>query len=1045
MSFQIRADGIMDPEGRYPNPLTGQPYSKAYRYMAMEKRKEDGRQDGWVQFDTWRDRIDIIKKIHKSNILLVKIPPGTGKTVIIPKLLLHYFGYQKPIICTGPKQVTVEKAAEFAAKCLDVPYYAMDDKGDEMKNPDREHGDNRYPTGLRLVGYKHGNEKRMSNASTKLLFTTDGWIKENIIRDDANLSKYGGVIVDEVHERSVNIDIVIALLMDIIKRRPDFKVIFVSATMDLNLFEDYMKRINLGSAYSIYTLPDSKAPYKRTLVKDSNRVDSMQLVDVVYKKINEIILNPQLPVGNILAFVTSDPETGKIKKKIEKNMKNYPINNKPYPIAFSRITPQKEQKLATDKNSLQTIKPTPDAPQGFARKVVIGTNVVESSVTFDDPLVYVIETGLSFEKIYNATHYCFNTGKFEIARSSIEQRCGRTGRTSDGTCYQLYRQSDFDNFKEFTPPKILQEDLTGDFLNIIIMPMNGNLQKGLAFLSRMIEPPKNYQPAIYRAYNNLLNMDMIDSAGNITMLGRICNSFNKFDLKIAKMVVGSFYLQCHNLAIPLGAILQTVLGFDDIFFKPPGMDTDFALERQYEANIKRLKDDRGDHMTLLRIYYFWVNSPDPNTFAEENGLELRTLRKIQLAEKDLMKEAEKIVPYLDNLKLFNMPNLIPGVQAGGYESYTKLDNFQPYRFDGQVDYEESYDDDNDALRGGGESSSSSDVSNDETDIQSMSRMPHYEEIDNIIHTMHGGLGNADDGNGKITTSLLNNLASRRDAVNSKAIIQNYNTNAKLFDISSSYGGGRSNDDSRASRDDSSNPVQKNKLQTYKNARTRNRRTKKHTNHLISNLAFERHLSTQYGGDKPPGTKPDTKPGAKPDTKPGAKPDTKPGAKPDTKPGTKPGAKPDTKPGIKPGAKPYKKDDKKATPDDIEVRKRLERNNKIMEVITLKGLPQKTLEIPADNINRLYAALFYGYSNNIASYTGSGKKYNVKFSPEKGSINKTVFDYNTTNPTPEWVIYHEFSITKSQGRPDDARMSIVSELKQQDFLTFLDINDIRKLL
>lgn len=79
MSFQIRADGIMDPEGRYPNPLTGQPYSKAYRYLAMEKRKPDGRQDGWVQFDTWRDRIDIIKKIHKSNILLVKIPPELVK------------------------------------------------------------------------------------------------------------------------------------------------------------------------------------------------------------------------------------------------------------------------------------------------------------------------------------------------------------------------------------------------------------------------------------------------------------------------------------------------------------------------------------------------------------------------------------------------------------------------------------------------------------------------------------------------------------------------------------------------------------------------------------------------------------------------------------------------------------------------------------------------------------------------------------------------------------------------------------------------------
>ena len=1035
MSFQIRADGIMDPEGRYPNPLTGQPYSKAYRYLAMEKRKPDNRQDGWVQFDTWRDRIDIIKKIHKSNILLVKIPPGTGKTVIIPKLLLHYFGYQKPVICTGPKQVTVEKSAEYAAKCLDVPYYAMDDKGDEIKNPEREQGNNRYPTGLRLVGYKHGNEKRMSNASTKLLFTTDGWIKENIIRDDANLSKYGGVIVDEVHERSVNIDIVIALLMDIIKRRPDFKVIFVSATMDLDLFQDYMKRISLGNAYSTYTLQESKSPYTRTLVKDIKRVDSMQLVDVVYKKINEIILNPRLPVGNILAFVTSESETGKIKKKIEKNMKNYPINNKPYPIAFSRITSQYEQKLATDKNSLQTIKPTPDAPQGFARKVVIGTNVVESSVTFDDPLVYVIETGLSFEKIYDAKNYCFNTGKFEIAQASIDQRCGRTGRTCDGTCYQLYRQTDFDKFTEFTPPKILQEDLTGDFLNIIIMPMNGNLQKGLEFISRMIEPPKNYQATIYRAYNNLLNMDLIDSAGNITLLGRICNSFNKFDLKIAKMIVGSFYLQCSSLAIPLGAILQTVMGFDDIFYKPPGIDEDPALERQYEANIKRLKDDSGDHMTLLRLYYFWLNAPDPDAFAEQNGLKINILKNIQNAEKDLMKEVQKVAPYITNLKLFNMPNLIPGVQAGGmFESNgmegleeVNISNFKPYRFDGEVDYEE--DGEYDLLGGSADADSdfeSDSISSDEEEqeLHTITKMPTSKEIDDMIYKMRGGLGgvnsldNAVYGDGKLTSLLLNNLGKdSRDAFNSKTSIQDYNTTPNLYDIFGSNGGGRSNNDSGSSRNNSTS--QKNRMQKRKTLinRTGYSGTKYNPN-LITTLAFEKQQLSSLDG----------------------------GAKPETAKKAQPNPKAQTDPKAQPAPKDQKEQkEQKNKVDDTEIKKRLERNKKIMEVITLKGLPQKTLTLPADDLSRLRAALFYGYSNNIAAYTGTDKKYHVKFSPEKGSINKTVFDYNTTNPPPAWVIYHEFSITKSSGRSVDAKLSIVSELKQQDFLTFLDINEIRKQL
>jgi HrpA-like RNA helicase len=1035
MSFQIRADGIMDPEGRYANPLTGQPYSKAYRYLAMEKRKPDGSQDGWVQWATWRDRVDIIKKIHKSNVLLVKIPPGTGKTVIIPKLLLHYFGYQRAVLCTGPKQITVEKNAEYAAKCLDVPYFMTNDRGDELKNPEIQGTDKRIPTGLRLVGYKHGNEKKMSNASTKLLFTTDGWVKETILRADSNLANYGGVIVDEVHERSVNIDIVIALLMDIIKRRPDFKVIFISATMDLDLFQDYMKRIGLGSAYTIYTLPDNQisTPFRRDLVKDTKRMDSMQIVDIVYKKINEIVLNPKLPIGNILAFVTSDGETGKVKKKILKNMNNYPINNKPYPLAISRMTPPHEQKLATDKNSLATIKPTPEAPQGFARKVIIGTNIVESSVTFDDPLVYVIETGLAYEKIYDAKNYCYNTGKYEITKASIDQRCGRTGRTCDGTCYQLYRQSDFDNFKEFTAPKILQEDLTGDFLNIIIMPMNGNLQKGLEFLARMIEPTKNYQPAIYRAYSNLLNMDFIDAAGNITMLGRLCNSFNKFDLKIAKMVIGSFYLQCSNLAIPLGAILQTVMGFDDIFLKPLGMEDDPALERQYEANIRRLKDDRGDHMTLLRLYYFWVNSPDPNAFAEQYGLNLNNLRKIQYAEKDLMKEAEKVAPYLANLKLFNVPNLIPGVQAGGNNcdlasqrcvqaggvsaEVADLANFKPYRFDGEVDYEESEDDE--LLEGGAIDDDASDSSDDEHELRALDNMPSADEVDSIIREMHGGVGGlsglerADIPMEKRTNLLLNNLAKREsigggakndiyawNSSNSATVIQDPNTIPKLSNHISSNGGGRRTDDSRQFGNDTTTN-QKTRLQTPGSTGTRKRirgtRTRGHT--LISNLAFERSSLAILDG----------------------------GAAKDKHAKDK---------------QPIDKDN----PIDPEMTKKLERNKKIMEVITMKGLqPQKTLSLPADDVGRLHAALFYGYSNNIAAYTGSGKKYHVKFSPEKGSINKTTFDYNTANPTPAWVLYHEFSVTKTPGRPDDAKLSIVSELRQQDFLTFLDINEIRKQL
>ena len=939
MSFQIRADGIMDPEAKYPNPLTGQPYSKAYRYLAMEKRKADGKQDGWVQFATWRDRIDIIKKIHKSNILLVKIPPGTGKTVIIPKLLLHYFGYQRPVLCTGPKQITVQSSAEYAAKCLDVPYNVMDDKGDEIKP-----AENNYlpiPTKYRFVGYKHGGQKNMANSSTKLLFTTDGSVKETILRNDANLSKYGGVIVDEVHERSVNIDIVIALLMDIVKRRPDFKVIFLSATMDLDLFQEYLKRINLGNAYSIYTLPDTEvvAPFKRTIINDTKKIDSMQIVENVYKKINEIILNPQLPIGNILAFVTSDPETNKIEKKIFKNMKNYPIHNKPYPIAFSRITPQPKQDLATKKNTLKTIAPTAEAPQGFSRKVIIGTNVVESGITFDDSIIYVIETGLSFEKVYDPKNYCYNYSKTDITKASIEQRCGRTGRTSNGTCYQLYRKSDFDKFNDFTPPKILQEDISKDFLNIIVMPMNGNVQKGLEFISRMIEPPKNYQHSIYRAYNNLLNMDFIDAAGNFTNLGRICNSFNIFDLKIAKMIVGSFYLRCTHLAIPLGAILQTVQGFDDIFNKPPGMEDDPALEKQYIDNIKRLKDDRGDHITLLRLYYFWINSPEPNEFAEKKGLNIKTLNNIQKTENDLMKEVEKATPYIKSLNLFL------GEQTGGGNAYNyNISNFRPYRFDGEVDYEDDDDDDyeyKDKKIGGGDNNGGddgdekkedytlfggTDSSDDSSDDELYFKDVSEEEINRELFKMNGGLSalsvldDAVDNNRKNSNLLLKELEHKGgfitdDAINNTTFFQNANTNTNLSNNIGINVGGMVSNDFRLFGNDSTELQKGGRMQTHKNnTRTNRTRTNNNTKTIKSSLSFD----NNYNG--------------------GARDEKEEKAKLDKAKLEKEKAKLEKEKVEK--AKLEKARLEKEKEQYEAMRKTIERNKKIMEVITLKGLQPK---------------------------------------------------------------------------------------------------------
>mgnify|MGYP006222826407 FL=1 len=119
-TFKIRSDGLFDPEGKYPNPLTNQPYSKLYTKLSLPKEPK-----GWSLLTAYKDRIKLLQKIHKNKILIVSLPTGVGKTVIIPKLLLHYFGYEKKIIVTTPRQETTASHGVWASTLLDVPLFHL--------------------------------------------------------------------------------------------------------------------------------------------------------------------------------------------------------------------------------------------------------------------------------------------------------------------------------------------------------------------------------------------------------------------------------------------------------------------------------------------------------------------------------------------------------------------------------------------------------------------------------------------------------------------------------------------------------------------------------------------------------------------------------------------------------------------------------------------------------------------------------------------------------------------------------------------------------
>jgi len=627
-TFKIRSDGLFDPEGKYPNPLTNKPYSKIYATKALSKEPK-----GWSLLTAYTDRIKILKKIHNNKILIVSLPTGVGKTVIIPKLLLHYFGYEKKIIVTTPRQETTSSHGEWASILLDVPLFHLDDKGDTLidKNNTNNEYNGKYPTGLKIVGYKHGDDKQhFDKRTTKLLFTTDGSVKGMITGSDPYLEDYGGIVIDEVHERSLDIDTVISLVVNILKKRPDFKIIFMSATMDISIFEDYFKRIGYGYDYSIYSLPEAETTYPivhklQTKKGPSNAIGiSMMAYDKVLEIMKKIEDSKDADdkIGNILIFLASESDIKTLIKKINNNIKIFHNDNKPMVYKLTSKTDKSEINNATGE----------DVPKGYARKIIIATPMAESSITFKGNLKYIIDSGIAYTTSFDATRYCFVNGKNYITQANIGQRCGRTGRTCEGECIQLYSKDQFDNFNEFTQPKILEEDFTKNLLNLLKLRENeNNIQKTLNFVKNMIEPFGHFKDYVKVAYSNLKEMDFIDPNGDLSSLGLICSDgFDKFDIKIAKMIICGHFFNCIEYTIILGAILHHVVNLSDIIIELPDEDKQNKLKLEhYNKTINNLIYSESDHITLLIIVNNYLNAKDPFAFTKNNYLNNKLLLEIK--------------------------------------------------------------------------------------------------------------------------------------------------------------------------------------------------------------------------------------------------------------------------------------------------------------------------------------------------------------------------------------------------------------------------------
>jgi HrpA-like RNA helicase len=668
MALKLRPDGILDPEGRYPNPFTGEPYSDKYKQEAYNLN-DKGENKGWSGLKTYQDRFDILRRIHNYQFTLLIATTGVGKTVVVPKLLAHYFGYEKAIICTTPRQATTLDAGSYSALCADVPLTWKDPITGETKKREKDF----------YVGLRYGAEKEKDDKATKLLFATDGTIKSMMMRTNPNLDGYYGILIDEAHERSTNIDILIGLIVDLCKRRPEFRVILMSATVNEEVFIQYFNRLGMGHKFNLYMPEGVKTTFNLETLYSPKPVTTMKVVEEVQKKIDAILSDPVemeklMGPGNmsvkgrffkygrdILGFVTSANECAKIKQTIDRNWAEGKYKYHPYTIVLTRDTEEWLANIAKKPNGLSLI---PADGQKYDLKVIISTPVAESSTTFGDPMAWVVDGGMANYVWFDPVNYGTKQFKDLVAKANIKQRCGRTGRNNDGICYKVYSEQQWNALAGFPDPEIMHKDITEDLLSLILLPHIGDINKLLEFVGNMVEPPQNYKDGLKVGLRNLLDYDFVDIYGRPTALGKLCSGFGKAGMYIARLLIIGYYLGIFKEVLFLGAILNSCASYTDMFFTPKGKEEDPELKERFIKILGQFTHPAGDHLTMVNLYLQWVEQPEYiKPYWEKQYMINR--KKMETITSGIQELAQSALQNIKEITALNLIKIYPSKQAGG--------------------------------------------------------------------------------------------------------------------------------------------------------------------------------------------------------------------------------------------------------------------------------------------------------------------------------------------------------------------------------------------
>ena len=402
----------------------------------------------------------IMKTVIENPITLIVGETGSGKTTQIPQYLLQWdqVSTQQKIVCTQPRTVAATSVARRGIQCP-FPFIhpitshsicCLQNDQYPLHSVSQEVGEKQEG---QTVGYHIRLDRRASDR-TKLEYMTEGVLLRKA-QSCENLNEYKVVIVDEAHERTVNADLLMGFLKRMVKERDDLRVIIMSATLDTERFLAYFEDPPL------IQVPGSANPVQHHWVQQPTENYLSLTVDVI-KAIHlspdsvevDSKTNQKVPDGHILAFMTGQSEIDRVVRELQKmNLQNGNGHGlECYALYAALSVDDRREAFAEPRNPLN-------------RKCVVATNIAETSLTISN-VVYVVDCGLSKQKVYSPSKGVEILGVRGISKASVKQRVGRAGRVKPGVAYHLYTRKGYTDFPNETPAEILRSGLVSEILSM---------------------------------------------------------------------------------------------------------------------------------------------------------------------------------------------------------------------------------------------------------------------------------------------------------------------------------------------------------------------------------------------------------------------------------------------------------------------------------------------------------------------------------------------------------------------------------------------------